>query len=29
MATFVKTISTIDSHTAGESTRLVTSGLRP
>jgi proline racemase len=29
MATFAKVISTIDSHTAGECTRLVTSGLPP
>jgi proline racemase len=29
MATFLKIISTVDSHTAGESTRLVTSGLPP
>ncbi len=29
MARFSKVISTIDSHTAGESTRLVTSGLPP
>ncbi len=29
MARFSKIISTIDSHTAGEGTRLVTSGLPP